>query len=81
MFIRAKISDTQKGRDIQTLLKDGVLNELSIGYDAVDFYYDGGSEYGSGAELYPSGSVSPSINFGILTTLIPLIMVHLRIHK
>lgn len=41
LFIRAKISDTQKGRDIQTLLKDGVLNELSIGYDAVDFYYDG----------------------------------------
>ena len=43
LFIRAKISDTQKGRDIQTLLKDGVLNELSIGYDAVDFYYDGDS--------------------------------------
>lgn len=41
LFIRAKISDTQKGRDIQTLLKDGVLNKLSIGYDAVDFYYDG----------------------------------------
>lgn len=41
LFIRAKISDTQKGRDIQTLLKDGVLNELSIGYDAVDFEYDG----------------------------------------
>ena len=28
-------------RDIQTLLKDGVLSELSIGYDAVDFYFDG----------------------------------------
>lgn len=41
LFIRAKISNTQKGRDIQTLLKDGVLNELSIGYDAVDFYFDG----------------------------------------
>ena len=41
LFIRAKISDTQRGRDIRTLLKDGVLNELSIGYDAVDFYYDG----------------------------------------
>ena len=41
LFVRAKISYTQKGRDIQTLLKDGVLNELSIGYDAVDFYFDG----------------------------------------
>ncbi len=40
LFVRAKISDTQKGRDIRTLLKDGVLNELSIGYDAVDAYYD-----------------------------------------
>lgn len=40
LFIRGKISDTQKGRDIQTLLKDGVLNELSIGYDAVDYSVD-----------------------------------------
>lgn len=40
LFIRGKISDTSMGRDIQTLLKDGVLNELSIGYDAVEFDYD-----------------------------------------
>lgn len=40
LFIHGKISDTQKGRDIQTLLKDGVLNELSIGYDAVVYDYD-----------------------------------------
>lgn len=40
LFIRGKISDTQKGRDIQTLLRDGVLNELSIGYDAVVFDFD-----------------------------------------
>lgn len=40
LFIRGKISDTQKGRDIQILLKDGVLNELSIGYDAVTFDFD-----------------------------------------
>lgn len=40
LFIRGKISDTSMGRDIQTLLKDGVLNELSIGYDAVDYAVD-----------------------------------------
>ena len=40
LFIRGNISDTQKGRDIQTLLKDGVLNELSIGYDAITFDFD-----------------------------------------
>ena len=40
LFIRGKISDTSMGRDIRTLLKDGVLSELSIGYDAIDFDYD-----------------------------------------
>lgn len=40
LYIRGKISDTQTGRDIRTLLKDGVLAELSIGYDAVVFDYD-----------------------------------------
>ncbi len=40
LFIRGKISDTQAGRDIKTLLKDGVLAELSIGYDAIDFDFD-----------------------------------------
>ena len=40
LFIRGKISDTQKGRDIRTLLKDGVLTELSIGYDAIGFDFD-----------------------------------------
>lgn len=40
LFIRGKISDTSMGRDIKTLLKDGVLNELSIGYDAVAFDFD-----------------------------------------
>lgn len=40
LYIKGKISDTAKGRDIRTLLRDGVLNELSIGYDAVDFEFD-----------------------------------------
>lgn len=40
LFIRGKISDTSMGRDIKTLLRDGVLTELSIGYDAVSFDFD-----------------------------------------
>lgn len=40
LFIRGKISDTSMGRDIRTLLRDGVLTELSIGYDAVAFDFD-----------------------------------------
>lgn len=40
LYIKGKISDTAMGRDIRTLIKDGVLNELSIGYDAVEFEFD-----------------------------------------
>ncbi len=40
LFLSAKVSDTSMGRDIKILLKDRVLNELSIGYDPVVFDYD-----------------------------------------
>lgn len=40
LFLSAKISDTSLGRDVKTLIKDGVLSELSIGYDPVIFDYD-----------------------------------------
>ncbi len=40
LWISARVSDTTMGRDIKVLLKDGVLNELSIGYDPVIFDYD-----------------------------------------
>ena len=44
LFIRGKISDTSMGRVIRTLMKDGVLNELSIGYDAVLYDYDSATD-------------------------------------
>ena len=40
LYISARISDTAMGRDVKILLKDHVLNELSIGYDPVIFDYD-----------------------------------------
>ena len=40
LFLKAKISDTSMGKDIKILLKDEVLNELSIGYEPVVFDYD-----------------------------------------
>lgn len=40
LFLRAKISDTTMGRDVKVLLRDRVLNELSIGYDPIIFDYD-----------------------------------------
>jgi HK97 family phage prohead protease len=41
LFLSARVSDTSMGKDIKVLLKDGVLNELSIGYDPIVFDYDG----------------------------------------
>jgi HK97 family phage prohead protease len=32
LYVKAKISPTTMGKDVLTLLKDGVVNELSIGY-------------------------------------------------
>ncbi|WP_313152076.1 HK97 family phage prohead protease [Lacrimispora sp.] len=40
LFLSARVSDTSMGKDIKVLLKDGVLNELSIGYDPIVFDYD-----------------------------------------
>ena len=40
LYLKAKISDTSTGRDVRTLIRDGVLNELSIGYDPIVFEFD-----------------------------------------
>ncbi len=40
LYLEAKISNTALGRDVKTLIGDGVLCELSIGYDPVIFDYD-----------------------------------------
>jgi HK97 family phage prohead protease len=40
LFLKAKISDTEQGREAYTLMKDGVLNEMSIGYNTIKHEYD-----------------------------------------
>lgn len=40
LYRKGKISETAMGRDVKTLLRDRVLNEMSIGYDPVTFDYD-----------------------------------------
>jgi HK97 family phage prohead protease len=40
LFIKGKISDTTAGRDVKALLADGVLTEMSIGYDPAKFTVD-----------------------------------------
>lgn len=40
LWIRGKVSDTSLGKDVKILLRDKVLNEMSIGYDPVVFDID-----------------------------------------
>lgn len=40
LFFAGKISDTSLGRDVLTLLRDGVLTEMSIGFDIIKDEHD-----------------------------------------
>jgi HK97 family phage prohead protease len=37
LFTRARVSDTQAGRDALTLVRDGVIDSVSIGYEALKY--------------------------------------------
>jgi HK97 family phage prohead protease len=41
LYVRAKISMTEDGRDAMILMKDGVVDEMSIGYDVIKDEYKG----------------------------------------
>ena len=40
LFTKTKISETRRGKDALVLIGDGVIDELSIGYDPVKFDFD-----------------------------------------
>jgi HK97 family phage prohead protease len=40
LYVKAKISQTEKGKETLILLKDGVINELSVGYNTVKEDWD-----------------------------------------
>jgi hypothetical protein len=40
LYVRAQLSATSRGDEAARLLRDGVLNELSIGFDVLRFYMD-----------------------------------------
>lgn len=40
LHVKAKVSNTQLGKDVVQLMKDGVIDELSIGYNAVKALWD-----------------------------------------
>jgi HK97 family phage prohead protease len=52
LYFKATISDTRQGKDAKILLKDGVVDELSIGYD---FYWTGNWEDGWETDSYYEG--------------------------
>lgn len=69
LFLKARISDTATGRDVKTLIKDGVLNELSIGYDPVVFEYDAEqARHLKELELYEISVVTWAMNEQALIT-------------
>ncbi|AHJ88602.1 head maturation protease [Geobacillus phage GBK2] len=40
LYVKAKISNTQLGKDVIQLIKDGVIDELSIGYNTIKDEWD-----------------------------------------
>ncbi|TXH18420.1 MAG: HK97 family phage prohead protease [Hyphomicrobiaceae bacterium] len=39
LFTRSRISNTEKGQEAMTLIRDGVIRKLSIGYQVLDYRY------------------------------------------
>lgn len=52
LYFKATISDTRQGKDAKILLRDGVVDELSIGYD---FFWKGSGEDGWETDSYYEG--------------------------
>lgn len=40
LFVKGRISETALGKDVKALMKDGVINELSIGYNTIKDEFD-----------------------------------------
>jgi HK97 family phage prohead protease len=40
LFLRAQLSATARGQEAAQLLRDGVLTEMSVGFDPIHFYMD-----------------------------------------
>ena len=39
LMVMGKVSETTLGNDVLILLRDGALDEMSIGFDPVEYYY------------------------------------------
>lgn len=44
LYFKAKISETEKGKEVMQLMKDGVIDRVSIGYSTVKSEYDNSTD-------------------------------------
>ena len=71
LFGRFKISQTQLGRDVHTLLKDGALDSFSIGYVPTDVEYDdAGARLLKSVDLLECSVVAMPMNERALVTAV-----------
>ncbi len=53
LFVRAKlIEGIAKAKEVKTMLKEGVIDGLSIGFVVKDYFYNGETRYIKSAELW-----------------------------
>lgn len=62
LYVKGKISLTSRGKDVLTLMRDGVINELSIGYNSIDHTYDGNVRHLKEVELWEISPVTWAAN-------------------
>lgn len=60
--VHGRISDTVLGRDVLTLMRDKALKEMSIGYAAKDFKYEGDIRYLLDVDLFEASIVNMAMN-------------------
>jgi HK97 family phage prohead protease len=70
LFIRAKLSKTQRGLDALILMRDNVVNELSIGYDTVQHSYKGAVRQLKEVKLWEVSPVTWAMNSQALITAV-----------
>ncbi|PRX16932.1 prohead peptidase [Orenia metallireducens] len=68
LFVKGQISNTSLGKDVKILLKDGVINELSIGYDTVKKEWKDGVRHLKELKLYEFSPVTWAMNDEALIT-------------
>ena len=68
LHVKARISRTALGRDVITLLRDGVINEMSIGYNVLESREEEGVRYLEELQLWEVSLVTWGANEQALVT-------------